>query len=116
MAVELFPPEESTRLGGPDWLRDRRRHAVEALRLAELPTVELEEWRYSRIGDLRPERFSLLGAADVAHTPAEDRVPVVAAAMIAALGELKIDPMPIADVVRYRKQASELVDKVGFDN
>lgn len=36
--------------------------------------------------------------------------------IIAALGELKIDPMPIADVVRYRKQASELVDKVGFDN
>ena len=36
--------------------------------------------------------------------------------IIAALGELKIDPMPISDVVRYRKQASELVDKVGFDN
>lgn len=36
--------------------------------------------------------------------------------IIAALGELKIDPMPVADVVRYRKQASELVDKVGFDN
>ncbi len=36
--------------------------------------------------------------------------------IIAALGELKIAPMPVAEVVRYRKQASELVDKVGFDN
>ena len=36
--------------------------------------------------------------------------------IIAALGDLKVDPMPIADVVRYRKQASELVDKVGYDN
>jgi iron(III) transport system substrate-binding protein len=46
--------------------------------------------------------------------------PVVKAAavdpIIAALGQLTIDPMPVADVVRYRKQASELVDKVGFDN
>ena len=36
--------------------------------------------------------------------------------IIAALGELKVDPLPIADIVRNRKQASELVDKVGFDN
>lgn len=36
--------------------------------------------------------------------------------IIAALGELKVDPIPVADVARYRKQASELVDKVGFDN
>src|SRR5690606_9143351 len=46
--------------------------------------------------------------------------PVVAGAkvdpIIAALGELKIDPLPIAEVARHRKQASELVDKVGFDN
>ncbi|MDB5572271.1 MAG: iron transporter substrate-binding protein [Hyphomicrobiales bacterium] len=36
--------------------------------------------------------------------------------IIAALGELRIDPLPLGDVVRNRKQASELVDKVGFDN
>jgi iron(III) transport system substrate-binding protein len=36
--------------------------------------------------------------------------------IIAALGELKVDLLPIADIVRNRKQASELVDKVGFDN
>ncbi len=36
--------------------------------------------------------------------------------IIAALGELRIDPLPLGDMVRNRKQASELVDKVGFDN
>lgn len=36
--------------------------------------------------------------------------------IIDALGELKVDPLPVADIVRNRKQASELVDKVGFDN
>ncbi|MBZ9653436.1 Fe(3+) ABC transporter substrate-binding protein [Phyllobacterium lublinensis] len=36
--------------------------------------------------------------------------------IIAAFGELKIDPTPLIEVVKFRKQASELVDKVGFDN
>ncbi|GAA4334022.1 Fe(3+) ABC transporter substrate-binding protein [Variovorax defluvii] len=33
----------------------------------------------------------------------------------ASIGELKVDPLPIADIAKYRKQASALVDKVGFD-
>ena len=35
--------------------------------------------------------------------------------LIAALGSLKVDPLPIADIVRHRATASRLVDKVGFD-
>jgi iron(III) transport system substrate-binding protein len=35
--------------------------------------------------------------------------------LIAALGQLKIDTLPIADIVRHRATASRLVDKVGFD-
>lgn len=31
------------------------------------------------------------------------------------IGELKVDPLPIAEIAKYRKQASTLVDKVGFD-
>ena len=31
------------------------------------------------------------------------------------IGELKVDPLPLAEIAKYRKQASELVDKVGFD-
>ena len=35
--------------------------------------------------------------------------------LIASFGELKADPMSLADVARARKRASELVDEVGFD-
>lgn len=35
--------------------------------------------------------------------------------IIAALGELKIDPLPLTEIAKNRVQASELVDKVGFD-
>lgn len=31
------------------------------------------------------------------------------------IGELKVDPLPLTDIAKYRKQASALVDKVGFD-
>ncbi|WP_413544702.1 Fe(3+) ABC transporter substrate-binding protein [Candidatus Symbiopectobacterium sp. NZEC135] len=31
------------------------------------------------------------------------------------IGELNVDPLPLTDIVKYRKQASQLVDKVGFD-
>lgn len=36
--------------------------------------------------------------------------------VVASFGELKVDSLPVADVAKYRKQASELVDKVGFNN
>jgi len=36
--------------------------------------------------------------------------------VVASFGEMKIDPLPLTEVARYRKQASELADKVGFDN
>lgn len=36
--------------------------------------------------------------------------------IIAALGPLRIDPMPIGDVARNRKRASALAERVGFDN
>lgn len=31
------------------------------------------------------------------------------------IGELNVDSLPLTDIVKYRKQASQLVDKVGFD-
>ncbi|MNV21153.1 Iron deficiency-induced protein A precursor [compost metagenome] len=35
--------------------------------------------------------------------------------IIASFGTLKIDNKPLTEIVSHRKQASELVDKVGFD-
>ncbi|KDC15110.1 ABC transporter, solute-binding protein [Bordetella bronchiseptica E014] len=37
-------------------------------------------------------------------------------AVVASFGPLKVDTLPVAEIAKYRKQASELVDKVGFDN
>jgi len=36
--------------------------------------------------------------------------------VVASFGTLVIDPLPLAEIAKHRKQASELVDKVGFDN
>jgi iron(III) transport system substrate-binding protein len=35
--------------------------------------------------------------------------------VVASFGELKVDPLHLVDIAKYRKQASELVDKVGFN-
>ncbi|MCO2636926.1 extracellular solute-binding protein, partial [Pseudomonas aeruginosa] len=36
--------------------------------------------------------------------------------VIASFGQLKVDPLPLTEIAKHRKQASQLVDKVGFDN
>lgn len=36
--------------------------------------------------------------------------------VVASFGTLVVDPLPLTEIAKHRKQASELVDKVGFDN
>lgn len=36
--------------------------------------------------------------------------------VVASFGPLEVDPLPLTDVVKHRRLASELVDKVGFNN
>ncbi|MET0172389.1 MAG: Fe(3+) ABC transporter substrate-binding protein [Agrobacterium vaccinii] len=36
--------------------------------------------------------------------------------IVASFGELKIDNKPLTEIVSHRKEASQLVDKVGYDN
>lgn len=36
--------------------------------------------------------------------------------IVASFGELKVDPVQLMEIVKHRKQASELAEKVGFDN
>ena len=38
------------------------------------------------------------------------------APVVASFGTLNVDALPLAEMVANRKAASELVDKVGFDN
>ena len=40
---------------------------------------------------------------------------VAAHPIIAALGSLKVDPLPLGEIARHRATASKLVDKVGYD-
>jgi iron(III) transport system substrate-binding protein len=35
---------------------------------------------------------------------------------VASFGELVVDPLPLTEIARYRKLASQLVDKTGFNN
>ena len=45
-------------LDGPDWLQQQRADAAGRMAGLELPTFELEEWRYSPIDELNPGRFA----------------------------------------------------------
>ena len=45
--------------------------------------------------------------------PVDPKVPL--SDMLAGWGKLKPDALPLDNIAKYRKQASELVDKVGFD-
>ncbi|PNW89180.1 iron ABC transporter substrate-binding protein, partial [Burkholderia pseudomallei] len=44
------------------------------------------------------------------------RAGVALAPVLAGLGPLKVEPLPLVEIAKYRKRASQLVDKVGFDN
>ena len=83
MASETFTPDLARSLDGPEWLRARRERAAEAASAIDAPTSELEEWRYSRIGDLRLDRYR-----PVDPSTAPGAVPVPAAALVTSLGEL----------------------------
>ncbi len=63
--------------------------------------------------------FMVSPEAQAIYARANYEYPVVAGAeidpIIAGLGELKVDPLPLTDIAKHRQEASELVDKVGFD-
>nr|WP_324257108.1 extracellular solute-binding protein [Cellvibrio fontiphilus] len=63
--------------------------------------------------------FLVSAEAQAIYAQANYEYPVNAVAalnpIIAALGELKVDPTSLADISKHRKAASLLVDKVGFD-
>jgi len=64
--------------------------------------------------------FLVSPEAQKIYAEANFEYPVLAGAeispLISELGELTIDPLPLTEVVTNRREASALVDKVGFDN
>jgi iron(III) transport system substrate-binding protein len=73
----------------------------------------------NRDNALKLMEFFVSPEAQEIYARANYEYPVTAGAeidpLIAELGELKVDPLPLTDAAKQRKAASELVDKVGFD-
>ena len=74
-------------------------HKAEAVKLLEFLVSESAQNMYAQANYEHPVRKGV--ALD----------PVVAQ----SIGDIKIDPLPLAEIAKHRKQASLLVDKVGFD-
>jgi iron(III) transport system substrate-binding protein len=73
----------------------------------------------NRENAVRLLEFLVSPEAQAIYARANFEYPVLAGAevdpIIASLGELKPDPLPLHDIGAHRKEASTLVDKVGFD-
>lgn len=69
---------------------------------------------------LRLMEFLVSPQAQAIYARSNYEYPVLAGAeldpIIAELGALKVDPLPLVEISKHRSDASELVDKVGFDN
>lgn len=74
----------------------------------------------NRDNAIRLLEFLASPIAQEIYAQANFEYPVVAGVpadpIIAALGELVIDPTPLTDIANYREAASRLVDAVGFNN
>jgi iron(III) transport system substrate-binding protein len=72
-----------------------------------------------RADAIRLMEYLVSDAAQKMYAEVNYEYPVKASAtvhpLIAALGPLKVDALPIADIVKHRAAASRLVDQVGFD-
>ena len=73
----------------------------------------------NRAGAVRFLEYLVSDEAQKIYAEADYEYPVKAGApihpLIAALGPLKVDSIPLTEIARYRAAASKLVDKVGFD-
>ena len=58
-----FSPERSAELDGPAWLRARRADAAARFAASELPTADVEIWKYTPIKDLDLASYELSRAA-----------------------------------------------------
>ncbi|MEW6255695.1 MAG: extracellular solute-binding protein [Pseudomonadota bacterium] len=64
--------------------------------------------------------FAVSPEMQAIYAQANFEYPVIAGAkvdpVIAALGPLKVDPISLVEIAKARKKASELIDRIGFDN
>jgi len=74
----------------------------------------------NRANAVRLLEFLVSDEAQAIYAKANFEYPVKKGAamdpIIAKLGTLNVDPMPLGEIARHRRAASLLVDKIGFDN
>ena len=80
----------------------------------------VQGWQADVTGAIKLLEYLVSDEAQKLYASHDFEYPVKAGAptdpIIQSLGTLKVDSMPLADIVTHRKAASELMDKVGFDN
>jgi Fe-S cluster assembly protein SufD len=96
-----FTPEAVAALGGPEWLRQRRRDAFERFASTELPAEAEEVWRYSRIDELELDNFAPLAPSAPLSAPGTPvGIPqLVAGALEGAAATVVVDAGRVASVV-----------------
>lgn len=88
LSTDRFSSAVAAGLPGPDWLRARRSSAAENAAEMDFPSTDLEEWRYSRVGDIDLAAFSLIAqSSGDASTEAQD-FPVAISEFLSELGPL----------------------------
>jgi iron(III) transport system substrate-binding protein len=74
----------------------------------------------NRANAVRLLEFLVSSEAQSLYARANFEVPVKAGValdpVVASFGPIKVDRLPLGEIARHRKLASELVDRVGFDN
>lgn len=80
--TQLFVPAQAEKVPGEEWLRHRRTGAAEAAAAFDLPTAELEEWRYSRVGEFPVGAFT-----PVTGQPVGGDLPAAVTSVLEELGE-----------------------------
>ena len=59
-----------------------------------------------------PEGQAIYASANGEY-PIDDKQP--ASDLVRSWGDLKADPLPLAEMAKHRKEASEMIDRIGFD-
>jgi iron(III) transport system substrate-binding protein len=82
--------------------------------------VAVAKYAPHRDNALKLLEFLVSPEAQAVYASGNYEYPVLAGAkidpIVAAFGDLKIDPLPLHEIYAHRRTASELVDKVGFDH
>ena len=84
-----------------------------------LPT-SVSDIKSNQLGDMQIKYAAWREYSEDLHAQANYEYPVRRGVALdpiigQAIGELKVDALPLAEIAHHRKQASMLVDKVGFD-